>query len=685
MAHHQQFLDWIENELINQNLHLGDELPDDRVLAREVGLSQNLMRESLKHCEEIGVLRLYEGRKKSIISVLLREPASSAGPAIGLYLASSRAPRQDLLNTCLLLESYALAGPSFDQSAFPELDRIVGAMQDAATSLSDFHDLEADFHIQLGRLSGNALVSALLATLRDAMIEARFELVNRVPLWSATSARLRMEYRAIVDAARSGDPALAQTLLRANLHERFAEAGHRLDLPEDMGQEDEDPQFTLEPVDIDAKGLLPEQWGGAIEPDLFEALATIQPIKSSVSPARSVLEKSKEQPAPEPVTASHVQTAPEAPLEEAPVEDAPEVAEAVTAQEVLTDATPQASKDTAEAESAQALVEPKGQEPAERSEKEPQAKAAETPEPDLVLDSEEEKSREPAVSEQPDQQPERPEPIALAEERAVPTGSATRKRRGTVSPVVRATVIPPRQTSPKPVPVRRLIDWQPVGQEDKPLVVTEQVSAPVQRVPVEDLEEKLKNEEARLAAAKKLARRTETNPRESGAAPARETGQVAHAPEAQVMESPAPAREIAASEPKRPSRVASKKLFDIVNYFGFKQMKSPVRSAVPAEHSRDVDDTLHIPDEPETNSFEGYEYIDPLAEDDGAADYSDWEDEDLHKSAPWQDETSQVKNGQAEQPLPAQTGQPTEPGTAASAGSILSQKKGKKKSKKNRR
>ena len=275
MAHHQQLLDWIENKLINQTLHLGDNLPDDRVLAREVGISQNHMRESLKHCEEIGVLRLYEGRKKSIIAQLVREPAASAGPAVSLYLASSLSPRQDLLVTCLLLENHALAGPDYDPSAFEELDRIVEAMQDDATSLSDFHDLEADFHIQLGRLSGNALISALLATLRDAMIEARFELVSQVPLWSATASRLRMEYRAIVDATRSGDAALAQTLLKANLQERFAEAGHPVDFETPTR---EAGRINLEPIEVETQGLVPDTWGGPIEPDLFEALSSIQPM-----------------------------------------------------------------------------------------------------------------------------------------------------------------------------------------------------------------------------------------------------------------------------------------------------------------------------------------------------------------------------------------------------------------------
>lgn len=282
MAHHQQLLDWIENELINQTLHLGDNLPDDRVLAREVGISQNHMRESLKHCEEIGVLRLYEGRKKSIIAQLVREPAASAGTAVSLYLASSLSPRQDLLATCLLLENHALTGPDYDQSAFEELDRIVEAMQDAATSLSDFHDLEADFHIQLGRLSGNALISALLATLRDAMIEARFELVSQVPLWSTTASRLRMEYRAIVDAARSSDATLAQTLLKANLQERFAEAGHPVDFDTPAR---EAGRTNLEPIEVETQELVPDTWDGPIEPELFEALTSIQPMDAAPASA----------------------------------------------------------------------------------------------------------------------------------------------------------------------------------------------------------------------------------------------------------------------------------------------------------------------------------------------------------------------------------------------------------------
>lgn len=281
MAHHQQLLDWIENNLINRTLALGDNLPDDRKLTRELGISQNQVRESLKYYEEIGILTLYEGRKKSIIGQLVKEPAVSAAPAVGLYLASSQQPVQDLLNTSLLLEGYALAQDRQDPARYQQLEEILTQMQDAATSINDFHELEADFHIQLGWLSGNPLIPALLASLRQALLEARFDLSSRVPLWSSTATRLRLEYQAILDAARSQDPALAQALLRANLLDRFADSGQDLSLDQLEEQEASSASFSLEPLDVETGDLLPSSWQEAIEPDLFEALTSIQPLKPS--------------------------------------------------------------------------------------------------------------------------------------------------------------------------------------------------------------------------------------------------------------------------------------------------------------------------------------------------------------------------------------------------------------------
>lgn len=286
MAQHQQLLEWIENELATHDLHLGDKLPADKELAARVGLSHSQVRESLKHCEEIGLLRLYEGRKRSIIGEIVRDPAVTAAPAMRLYLAGAKNPRSHLAAICLLLETQALSEATYEKPVIEELNRLLGLMQDSTHSIAAFHEQEADFHIQLGRLSPNPLFSALLATLREAMIEARFELVSQVPLWSSTATRLRSEYQSIVDAAATGDTVLAITLLRANMQERFAETGYEVELPAAFEAEEDLLDFNLEPLDEDTDSLVPDVWSddlpvvneAGLDAQLLQDLATVQPL-----------------------------------------------------------------------------------------------------------------------------------------------------------------------------------------------------------------------------------------------------------------------------------------------------------------------------------------------------------------------------------------------------------------------
>ena len=423
MPKHQKLLDWIESELISRTLHLGDQLPDDRELARVIGLSQYQIRESLKHCEEIGLLRLYVGKRKTILSELLREPAVSAGPAIGLSLASSASPQRDLFQTCLLLESHAVSTTPAHQAAYPELERILQRMSDPATSLSDFHDLEADFHIQLGQLSGNTLISALLATMRDSMIEARFDLVSQVPLWSATATRLRMEYRAILDAVKSEDPALARTLLIANLKERFAEAQVPLDF-EAPTSEGQTLSSNLVPVDIEDQDLVPEQWGGPITPGLFDALQNIQPREADRHKQQTLPEFREEKPEGFPDGQA---------AQEARQEPEPRADFVFEPQATSTSSLPETLENSA-------------------------------PQPPTVL-------------------------------RAVPTGSATRRRKGTVSPVVHATIITP--------PVRQpLATREEGGHQDEGQAAA---SAPAYRVLADQQDELNRIERAQSAAKARLA------------------------------------------------------------------------------------------------------------------------------------------------------------------------------------
>ena len=72
MAVHSTILEWLEKELFEGRLQLGQDLPDDKEIAEAVGATHSSTREALKHLEDMGVVLLYEGRKKTIITQLVK-------------------------------------------------------------------------------------------------------------------------------------------------------------------------------------------------------------------------------------------------------------------------------------------------------------------------------------------------------------------------------------------------------------------------------------------------------------------------------------------------------------------------------------------------------------------------------------------------------------------------------------
>lgn len=225
MATHRRVLQWLENELFDGNLVLGQQLPSDRDLASILGVSRGTMREALKILEAQGVLRLYEGSRKSILPMLVREPAASAGPALQLHMATAAYPLRDIVQTRVLLETWALRSSDYRSAALGELRALLREMARDDISLKEFHHHYVSFHIALVKTSGNTLVASLMSALRDSIYEYTMALVGHVPLWSKTVDRIRAEHQAIFSAVLAGDTNLAARLVEEHIEYQYVEAG----------------------------------------------------------------------------------------------------------------------------------------------------------------------------------------------------------------------------------------------------------------------------------------------------------------------------------------------------------------------------------------------------------------------------------------------------------------------------
>lgn len=225
MATHRRVLQWLENELFDGNLVLGQQLPSDRDLASILGVNRGTMREALKILEAQGVLRLYEGSRKTILPMLVREPAASAGPALQLHMATADYPLRDIVQTRVLLETWALRNADHRSAAMAELRTLLREMGRDDISLKEFHHLYVSFHIALVKCSNNTLVAALMSALRDSIYEYTMALVGHVPLWSKTVDRIRAEHQAIFSAVLAGDNTLAARLVEEHIEYQYVEAG----------------------------------------------------------------------------------------------------------------------------------------------------------------------------------------------------------------------------------------------------------------------------------------------------------------------------------------------------------------------------------------------------------------------------------------------------------------------------
>lgn len=336
MAIHRKILRWLENELFEGNIQLGQDLLTDSEIARAIGVGRSRTRDALRTLEDMDLVQLYSGRGKEMLVHLSDEPAAAASAALRLHMSSSRYPTRDLVQTRILLESWAIARIDPKTASFAEMDEVLAQMEDFDLSIRDFLELLLTFHHQVMRCAGNELLVGLLASVRQPSFESMLSLVGRMPLWSSAVERLRAESRAIAEALKAGDAATARALVIGQLRGMYSEAG--IDLEQEAtsanGLPGEPEAAAFAPVeleDFEAEDLV-EDFDEAVadDPSFSEADVVATDVEVSTNAVSDGAQPVVELPAEEPRSESVALEEASAP---APAEvKAPEPVQSVQAQ-----------------------------------------------------------------------------------------------------------------------------------------------------------------------------------------------------------------------------------------------------------------------------------------------------------------------------------------------------------------
>ncbi|WP_309111190.1 FCD domain-containing protein [Saccharothrix sp.] len=201
----------VEEQLAAGHLGVGRHLPGERQLAEELGVSRPTVREAIRVLQALGVVRSGVGSGPGAGTTVVADPAGGIAAALRLHLATRLLPLADLVQTRTMIESHSVraAARTPDHPDLARAAELLDRMDDPALDADAYHRLDADFHVALTAAAGNAVNTAVMTALRDAMHATVLHAVAALPDWSTTAARLRREHRAILRAIRAGDGDLA--------------------------------------------------------------------------------------------------------------------------------------------------------------------------------------------------------------------------------------------------------------------------------------------------------------------------------------------------------------------------------------------------------------------------------------------------------------------------------------------
>ena len=169
MRTHQLVLHWIEDQLSGGRLAVGGRLPAERSLAEQLGVSRTSVREAIRILEAMGVVRAGVGSGPDAGTVVISDPTAALGSALRLHVATQHLPVADIVETRVLLESWAAARAQARSAGARPRGRVAGATWTRDPGVDDFLALDVRFHLALADAAGNAVVSAMMGSLREAI------------------------------------------------------------------------------------------------------------------------------------------------------------------------------------------------------------------------------------------------------------------------------------------------------------------------------------------------------------------------------------------------------------------------------------------------------------------------------------------------------------------------------------
>ncbi|HNV11374.1 MAG TPA: GntR family transcriptional regulator [Propionibacteriaceae bacterium] len=198
----------------------GSQLPTERQLAADLGVSRSAVREAIKVLQAQGIITTGAGRAHG--TRISTTPSSAFGRMLRLHLALGSTDFGELTDTRVVLERAAVAAAAL--RATPEaleIARTLAWRMTLTTGSEEFNQLDTDFHVALAEVGENRLIGDFTVAIRQAVAPIIRVAQSTVADWEALRRRLATEHLGILEAVEGGRADEA-----ADLTERHIRGAH---------------------------------------------------------------------------------------------------------------------------------------------------------------------------------------------------------------------------------------------------------------------------------------------------------------------------------------------------------------------------------------------------------------------------------------------------------------------------
>lgn len=225
---YEQIVQQIEDSVLKGALKEGDQLPPERELAHQFGVSRTAVREAVKALREKGLVEAYPGRGTFITNGTSHSIRQTLDRMIKIGQPEGTANLTEV-REILEPEIAALAASRADEENIAAMREAIAVMDNARQDPDEFIEADLDFHLALGEAAANPLILSLIDSIVGLLREQRL----RTFYVDGGPERGQYHHKRILEAIEHRDSQGARETMRAHLRQVRADSRKTSSEPEE--------------------------------------------------------------------------------------------------------------------------------------------------------------------------------------------------------------------------------------------------------------------------------------------------------------------------------------------------------------------------------------------------------------------------------------------------------------------